>query len=237
MTVRRSLSDNEILGRIAAARAREEADRETGLRAAKAFYDSINDLVMIETTRGFLWGIPRNRIPALDTASSSDLAQLVLSPSGDGLHWESLDIQLSVPGLLIDALGAGTLARELARRGGQVTSGAKAEAARRNGIRGGRPAASKAHNPRTGELTMASEKKGPKVHVVPSKTQPGKFVVKQAGKSEPITRPATQAKSIEKAVPIAKHNKSEVVIHGRDGKIRDSDSYGRDPNPPRDKKH
>ena len=31
----------------------------------------------------------------------------------------------------------------------------------------------------------------------------------------------------------------EVRIHGRDGKIRDSDTVapGRDPNPPRDKKH
>jgi hypothetical protein len=27
------------------------------------------------------------------------------------------------------------------------------------------------------------------------------------------------------------------VIHRRDGTIRDSDSYGNDPNPPRDTKH
>ena len=84
---------------------------------------------------------------------------------------------------------------------------------------------------------MAGSKKGPDVHVVPSKTQPGKFVVKEAGNSKPVTRPATQSASIDKAIPIAKQNKSEVVIHGRDGKIRDKDSYGSDPNPPRDKKH
>jgi len=28
-----------------------------------------------------------------------------------------------------------------------------------------------------------------------------------------------------------------VVIHGRDGKIRDKDSYGNDPVPPKDKKN
>jgi hypothetical protein len=28
----------------------------------------------------------------------------------------------------------------------------------------------------------------------------------------------------------------EVVIHGRNGKIRDSDSYGNDPFPPRDRR-
>ena len=82
-----------------------------------------------------------------------------------------------------------------------------------------------------------STKKGPNLHVVPSATQPGKFVVKEAGNPKPITRPSTQGNSIEKAIPIAKQNHSEVVTHGRDGKIRDSDSYGNDPNPPRDKKH
>jgi len=84
---------------------------------------------------------------------------------------------------------------------------------------------------------MASPKKGPNLHVVPSPTAPGKFVVKEAGNPTPLTRSATQERSIEKAVPLAKANHSEVVIHRRDGTIRDSDSYGRDPNPPRDKKH
>ncbi len=36
---------------------------------------------------------------------------------------------------------------------------------------------------------------------------------------------------------IAKHQRSEVVIHGRDGKIQDKDSYGNDPHPPKDRKH
>jgi len=80
-------------------------------------------------------------------------------------------------------------------------------------------------------------KKGPNVHVVPSQSKPGKFVVKEAGNPKPLTRPATQEKSIEKAIPIAKENKSDVVIHRRDGEIRDRDSYGPDPFPPRDTKH
>lgn len=80
-------------------------------------------------------------------------------------------------------------------------------------------------------------KKGPSVHVVKSQTQPNKFVAKVEGNSKPITRPATQAATIERAIPVAKKNRSEVVIHGRDGKIRDKDSYGNDPMPPRDKKH
>jgi hypothetical protein len=34
---------------------------------------------------------------------------------------------------------------------------------------------------------------------------------------------------------IAKNNKSEIVIHGKDGRIQDKDSYGNDPFPPKDK--
>ncbi len=58
---------------------------------------------------------------------------------------------------------------------------------------------------------------------------------KRAARS--FTRPATQAQSIERGKPVARANQSELVIHGRDGKIRDSDSYGHDPHPPKDKKH
>ena len=36
---------------------------------------------------------------------------------------------------------------------------------------------------------------------------------------------------------MAKQNHSEVVIHRMNGKIRDSDSYGNDPNPPKDTKN
>lgn len=80
-------------------------------------------------------------------------------------------------------------------------------------------------------------KKGRSIHVVPSATTPGKFVNKVEGNSTPISRPATQAESIERAIPIAKRNKGEVVIHRRDGTIRDADSYGNDPTPRRDRKH
>jgi hypothetical protein len=79
--------------------------------------------------------------------------------------------------------------------------------------------------------------KGRSVHVVPSKTTPGTFVNKVEGNPNPISRPSTQQKSIAKAIPVARRNQSEVVIHRRDGTIRDSDSYGNDPNPPRDRKH
>jgi uncharacterized protein YdaT len=47
----------------------------------------------------------------------------------------------------------------------------------------------------------------------------------------------TQAEAIEAAREIAINQHSEVVIHRRNGRIRDKDSYGNDPHPPRDTKY
>jgi hypothetical protein len=47
----------------------------------------------------------------------------------------------------------------------------------------------------------------------------------------------TQADAIEAGRDISKNNKAELVIHDRENLIRDKDSYGNDPNPPRDRKH
>lgn len=47
----------------------------------------------------------------------------------------------------------------------------------------------------------------------------------------------TQGEAIERAREQARRERVEVVIHRPDGTIRDSDSYGKDPNPPKDKKH
>jgi uncharacterized protein YdaT len=47
----------------------------------------------------------------------------------------------------------------------------------------------------------------------------------------------TQWDAINAAKPLAQNNASELVIHGRDNRIRDKDSYGPDPNPPTDTKH
>lgn len=48
---------------------------------------------------------------------------------------------------------------------------------------------------------------------------------------------STQEDAIDRAREQAIRDRVEVVIHRPDGRIRDSDSFGNDPNPPRDKKH
>ena len=43
----------------------------------------------------------------------------------------------------------------------------------------------------------------------------------------------TQKNAIDSAITRTKRAKTEVVIHGRDGRIRSKDSYGNDPYPPK----
>jgi hypothetical protein len=72
------------------------------------------------------------------------------------------------------------------------------------------------------------------IHVVPHDAG---WATKKEGAERAGTVAQTQAEAIEAARGQAKREGVEVVIHGRDGKIRDSDSYGSDPFPPRDRKH
>jgi hypothetical protein len=54
---------------------------------------------------------------------------------------------------------------------------------------------------------------------------------------EKISHHQTQSAAVERGTKIAKQDRVDVVTHGRDGKIRSKDSYGNDPNPPRDREH
>ncbi len=65
----------------------------------------------------------------------------------------------------------------------------------------------------------------------------GKWGVRGAGNEKLTSITDTQKDAISVAREIAKNQQSEVVIHRKDGTIRDKDSYGHDPHPPKDKKH
>jgi hypothetical protein len=72
------------------------------------------------------------------------------------------------------------------------------------------------------------------IHVVP---HPDGWAVERELARRPSAVTDTKQKAEEHAREIARREKVEVVIHRRDGTIQDSDSYGRDPSPPRDRKH
>jgi len=71
-------------------------------------------------------------------------------------------------------------------------------------------------------------------HVVPLGNG---WAVKGEGSKKFTTITDTKSKAVQIEKEIAKNNKAELIIHGKNGKIQDKDSYGNDPNPPKDKKH
>lgn len=72
------------------------------------------------------------------------------------------------------------------------------------------------------------------IHVIPNGDG---WATKKEGAQRAGTVSNTQKAAIARAREQAKREHVEVVIHRKDGTIRDSDSYGNDQNPPRDKKH
>jgi len=63
------------------------------------------------------------------------------------------------------------------------------------------------------------------------------WAVRGEGNTRDTSHHRTQAEGIDAARGIARNQQSEVVIHDRQGRIRDRDSYGNDPNPPTDRVH
>jgi hypothetical protein len=71
---------------------------------------------------------------------------------------------------------------------------------------------------------------GKNQHVVRRDDQ---WAVRGEGNSRDTSLHATQAQAERAARQIAISQKSEVLVHGRDGRIRDRNSYGNDPYPPK----
>jgi len=119
----------------AATREAREADRIEP-RATAVSYDAAQGLVLVELRSGFVFGFPPERIPGLEGTTANQLARVRISPSSDGLRWDDLDVQVSLTGVVRDALNLEVWAPRLM---GQFRSEAKARAARLNGLKGGRP--------------------------------------------------------------------------------------------------
>ena len=67
-------------------------------------------------------------------------------------------------------------------------------------------------------------------HVVPNKSG---WAVKRNGASRSSGCYDTQAKAIKAGRTMSRNQGTELVIHGKDGRIRAKDSHGNDPFPPK----
>lgn len=81
--------------------------------------------------------VPARSIQGLENATPAQLAEVELLGE-TGLHWETLDVDFTILGLMKGIFGTAKF-MEAQRRGGQSRSAAKIEASRANGAKGGRP--------------------------------------------------------------------------------------------------
>lgn len=71
-------------------------------------------------------------------------------------------------------------------------------------------------------------------HVVPSPN--GGWNVKKGGAEKASKHFDKKEQAVSYGRQISKKQESELVIHGKDGRIQNPDSHGNDPMPPKDKK-
>ena len=124
------------VAQIDAAMERGRIVRKIEPRAASARYDRQLGRIIVDLTNGCTFAFPPRLAQGLESATDDQLADIEILGAGYGLHWEALNADLSIPGLLAGIFGTRA---HMARRAGQATSPAKAAAARSNGSKGGRP--------------------------------------------------------------------------------------------------
>jgi len=132
-----ALPEEERDSEFAEAYARYRYEERIEPRAVKAWYDAERNLVMFELKNGCVFGFPPRGEDGLENATPEQLARV--DPDfwkGEALHWEELDADISVPGLMFHLLNVKAW---YAKWLGSATSPAKAAAARENGKKGGRP--------------------------------------------------------------------------------------------------
>lgn len=124
---------------IQQAEARMEAERDHA-HAIEARYDRRTKRISVHLHSGLELAIPPDLVEGLAGAPPDALADIEVSPSGLGLHWPQLDADLYVPALLEGQFGSTQwMARQLGATGGRSRSPAKSDAAKANGLKGGRP--------------------------------------------------------------------------------------------------
>jgi hypothetical protein len=92
---------------IDAAIERGTHEQENEPRAAMARYDRQLDRVIVDLTNGCTFAFPPRLAQGLEQADPDQLAEVEVLGRGYGLHWETMDVDLSIPGLMGGVCGRG----------------------------------------------------------------------------------------------------------------------------------
>ncbi|MGK7947207.1 MAG: DUF2442 domain-containing protein [Microcystaceae cyanobacterium] len=141
-----NLNDQMIQEQIAKARRAAKIADSQEPRAESVYYDFIQKKIFINLKNGSSFAFPPDLVQGLSGEDEKLIADVEITPSREGLHWEKLDVDLSIPALLVGIFGTKAWMSQIGSKGGSVSSELKAKAARENGKKGGRPKKSKSLN-------------------------------------------------------------------------------------------
>src|SRR5213075_1978763 len=103
-------------------------------RAVSVHYDRKTGRIVIQLSSRLIVSFSPGDVEGLADARPSQLDQVEISPSGFGIHFPAVDVDLYIPGLLEGFLGSNTwMASRLGQIGGRSRSKAKKAASRTNG--------------------------------------------------------------------------------------------------------
>ena len=131
--------DDEFQRQVAEATRLGEEELRTQPWAVSARYDRRTHRLVVQLHQGTILSVPINLVPALNGLADKDVSSVSVLPPGFHLDWPQLDIQVSIAWLLTGMYGSQSVMSVIGRRGGSITSKAKAAATRANGLKGGRP--------------------------------------------------------------------------------------------------
>ena len=132
--------ENQTDAHFDAAQARGLAMLETEPRAVSVQYNRLTGRISVDLMNGCTYVFPSHLVEDLINATHDNLEKVEIDGLGFNLHWPKLDADLYVPALVAGVFGTSDwMSKAMARQAGRSKSAAKAEAARLNGAKGGRP--------------------------------------------------------------------------------------------------
>lgn len=102
------LTDDEI----EAANQRGRVAMATTPRAKAARYDREQDRVIVDLVSGATFSFPPRLLQGFDRATADEIAEVDVLGVGFGLHWEALDADFTVAGLMGGRFGTARYMRE-----------------------------------------------------------------------------------------------------------------------------
>ena len=116
------MSDEEFERQYVEATRRGNEALKTEPQARRATYDRDSNRLVIELKNGVMFIIPCDLLQGLRGAHRDEIAEVELMPRGGALHWEKLDVDFSVAGLMRGIYGNEAWMESLQRENGKIAT-------------------------------------------------------------------------------------------------------------------